>query len=235
MGKEIKVNCEAADLVDYSKIMDMQGNLKTISKENLEKLKKRIIKSGITSPSFVWVDPDKKMFYIDGHQRSKAYASLEADGWYVPPIPVVYVMATSIEKAKEELLAISSQYGNFTTEGLDDFLDGLDVEEILKDIRLVDTEINFDLEDQALGGVDVGAIENKKGDVEFTEELGEEHNYLVLYFDNDVDWLQAQTLFEIKSVQSLDSKPGYRKIGVGRVLSGAKALESLRKGVVGGA
>lgn len=33
------------------------------------------------------------------------------------------------------------------------------------------------------------------------EELLEKHNYVVLYFDNDVDWLQALTLFDIHTVR----------------------------------
>lgn len=66
-------------------------------------------------------------------------------------------------------------------------------------------------------------------EVLFTEELLEEHNYVVLYFDNSVDWLQAQTVFDIKPVKSLDSKKGFEKIGVGRVINGAKALHNLRE------
>ena len=69
----------------------------------------------------------------------------------------------------------------------------------------------------------------EKPEVEFTEELLEEHNYVVLYFDNSVDWLQAQSLFDLKQVQALNSKEGFRKIGVGRVLKGNVALEKLRK------
>lgn len=76
-----------------------------------------------------------------------------------------------------------------------------------------------------------GKKENIDGDVEFTEELMEEHNYIVLYFDNSVDWLQAQTLFGdfIKKKQALNSKDGYRKMGVGRVVRGADFLKEITK------
>lgn len=69
----------------------------------------------------------------------------------------------------------------------------------------------------------------EEGEVQFTEELLEEHNYIVLYFDNEVDWLQAKTLFGVKKVKALDSKKGFEKAGVGRVVNGAQALENLRK------
>ena len=70
--------------------------------------------------------------------------------------------------------------------------------------------------------------------VPFTEILGEEHNYIVLYFDNEVDWLQAQTIFDIKAVQKLPTTKGEQseafkkgRIGIGRVLNGAKAIEKI--------
>lgn len=73
----------------------------------------------------------------------------------------------------------------------------------------------------------------KDGDVEFSEVLGEEHNYIVLYFDNDVDWLQAQTLFDIKPVKCGSTRKdgkinkNMNRIGIGRVLKGAEALNRI--------
>jgi hypothetical protein len=69
--------------------------------------------------------------------------------------------------------------------------------------------------------------EGEKPEVEFSEELQESSNYVVLYFDNDIDWLQALTLFDLKTVKALDSKPGYEKQGIGRVLDGAEAINQI--------
>ena len=71
-------------------------------------------------------------------------------------------------------------------------------------------------------------------EVEFTQILDESHNYIVLYFDNEVDWLQAQTLFNIKNVRLLSTKKGANnvngnKIGVGRVLRGVDVISRLMK------
>lgn len=72
------------------------------------------------------------------------------------------------------------------------------------------------------------------GEVPFSEVLREEHNYIVLYFDNEVDWLQAESLFALETVQSLSTrtdgkvKPSSIRKGVGRVLHGAEALEAVR-------
>ena len=71
-------------------------------------------------------------------------------------------------------------------------------------------------------------------EVEFTQVLDESHNYIVLYFDNEVDWLQAQTLFDIKPVRLLSTKRGEsningRKVGLGRVLRGVDVINRLLK------
>ena len=69
--------------------------------------------------------------------------------------------------------------------------------------------------------------------VPFSEVLGEEHNYVVLFFDNEVDWLQAQTLLGLEPVKALPTKrngdnlDNFKRIGVGRVLNGPKAIEKI--------
>lgn len=71
-------------------------------------------------------------------------------------------------------------------------------------------------------------------EVEFTQVLDETHNYVVLYFDNEVDWLQAQTLFGIKPVRLLSTAKeknnvNGNKVGLGRVLRGSEVINRLLK------
>lgn len=66
-------------------------------------------------------------------------------------------------------------------------------------------------------------------EVPFTMELHETSQYIVLVFNNDVDWLQAQTLFDLKTVKALDSKPGFEKKGIGRVIDGPTAIAAIRR------
>ena len=100
----------------------------------------------------------------------------------------------------------------------------------LLDSELFDIGIDIDM---CLFGFDEKADEDEEveAEVPFTETLGEAHNYLVLYFDNDVDWLQAQSLFDIKPVKEYstrkDGSTGGKRKGVGRVLNGAKALSGI--------
>ena len=74
--------------------------------------------------------------------------------------------------------------------------------------------------------------QKEQPEVEFTQVLDETHNYIVLYFDNEVDWLQAQTLFDIKPVRLLSTKRGEdnvngNKLGLGRVLRGVEVINRL--------
>lgn len=101
-------------------------------------------------------------------------------------------------------------------------------EEKLKDIlmNLEDTEIlNFEFElDEILENLEV-----EKPEVEFSEFIGEEHNYIVLLFDNDIDWLSAQEHFSIKSKCSPDTNGKIWSKGIGRVINGAKYIEEITK------
>lgn len=109
------------------------------------------------------------------------------------------------------------------------------------DMQLLAGELNAIINiDMEMFGFDLEEEEKAKEkteqpDVEFTEVLGEEHNYLVLYFDNEVDWLQAESLFDIQEVKNLSTrkdgvvKSNMQRRGIGRVIKGNVALERLRK------
>jgi hypothetical protein len=70
-------------------------------------------------------------------------------------------------------------------------------------------------------------VKEEKPEIEFTEELLEEHNYLVLFCDNSVDWLQVESFFDIKPVKCLNSKPGFERRGVGRVINATEFFKKL--------
>lgn len=74
-----------------------------------------------------------------------------------------------------------------------------------------------------------------EGEIKFTEVLKESHNYVCLYFDNDVDWLNFVSLVGLKSVYGYSTRKdgkidkGNVKFGVGRVMRGADVLEKLKQ------
>ena len=64
---------------------------------------------------------------------------------------------------------------------------------------------------------------------QFSEELHEAHNYVVLYFDNELDWNRAREVLGIRTVDALTSRPGFERKGVGRVIRGAPVIARMRE------
>jgi len=157
--KTIKISCDGTNYIDYKTLTPLQGDLKTLSEDNLTKLKKSIIKYGFTAPGFVWKS-GKKEYTIDMHQRVKALDSLSEDGYTIPDIPIVYIQAKNKTEAKEKLLHITSQYGKFEREGLDAFLLSIDADEgLFETLRLTDKEIDMSIfiepEEETTGNTDI--------------------------------------------------------------------------------
>lgn len=109
------------------------------------------------------------------------------------------------------------------------------------DMQLLSGELalitNIDME---MFGFDLEVDEEQKkkdtkAEIPFTEVLGEEHNYIVLYFDNEVDWLQIQSILDLKEVRNLSTRKdgvvrsNMHRVGIGRVLKGNVAMEKLRE------
>lgn len=220
---EIKIKCEGSGVLGVEELDGFQGDLKTITRENFAKLKKSIIDNGFLAPIFYWKDKELN-YIIDGHQRAKALIELQSEGYKIPKIPVVQIKAKNRSEAKKALLYVVSQYGDISKKGATEFLIDFDASDVVKGLRLLKNDFYLFGQDKE--------EENVEGEIQFTTELMEKHNYVVLYFDNELDWLQATTLFDIKPVKALASKKGYEKIGIGRVLRGVDALEKLRENVV---
>ena len=123
-------------------------------------------------------------------------------------------------------------------------------EEQVKALRIVDNKSNEsdwlnDILELELPDVDLSAfdfdfgLDKKKekeeieGEVEFSEILGEENNYIVLQFKTDIDWLNAQSILGLETVKSYSTRKdgkvtkNMERKGVARVLDGAKVLNEL--------
>lgn len=69
----------------------------------------------------------------------------------------------------------------------------------------------------------------ESGQVEFSAELDQQSNYVVLKFDKDIDFLQIQQMLDLKTVSSKrkNGKPWSK--GVGRVIDGTDALLKIKE------
>lgn len=145
MTEKIIIRCKGSDVLSIDKILEFQGKLKKLTKENENKLRNAMLEKGFIAPFFVWDDSGNRRL-LDGHQRLKTLLNMQKDGFDIPELPVVYVDAENEKDAKEKLLLITSQYGEFELENLQQWLD--DVEnEVKENFRLTNEEIidlNYD-------------------------------------------------------------------------------------------
>lgn len=149
---KIKVLVDGADAVEYTKLNNFQGDLKVLSESSYEKFKKNLIENGFIEPISVWIDDsDKgKIKILNGHQRlSTIKRMVENEGFQIDEIPINYVEASSYTDAKKKLLALTSEYGEMSVDGMIDFLQDIDmsVEEISTYLNDVTSLKNINIDD----------------------------------------------------------------------------------------
>lgn len=163
---------------------------------------------------FGWQQPivvDKAGVVIVGHTRLKAAKKLKLD-----QVPVTVANNLTDEQVKAYRLADNKtgELAEWESKMLNEELDEI---------------LNIDMEQFGFEPEKDEEIEEEP-EIEFSQELNEENNYIVLKFDNSVDWQQVITIFDVKPVQDTNTKM-VRK-GVGRVLDGSKLVNGLiAKGV----
>lgn len=140
--KKIKITCTGANNISIDKLENFQGNLKKLSNVNLKKIKKQILLNGFNVPFFIWKDSGKNKI-LDGHQRLKGLKSLQKDGYEIPLLPVAYIEADNEKDARQKLLGITSQYGEFEIDELENWLSEID-KDIVESLRFSDEEMIFD-------------------------------------------------------------------------------------------
>lgn len=128
-------------LIDYRSVKPLQGNLKTLSDKNYQKLKNVLVKRGFRVPLFVWKemlwdksdsDPSNPDFentegyrywLMDGHGRQKLMIQEDMQPYEVP---YVLIEADTLKEAKAILLEVTSQYQTITKKGFEEFTGDLE-------------------------------------------------------------------------------------------------------------
>ena len=156
---------------------------------------------------------DANNVIVAGHTRYRAARQLGLE-----EVPCIVADDLTEEQIQAFRLA-DNKVGEIAT--WDDKLLKIELDDIVN-INMED--FGFDLSEEEIEEME------QKPEYEFTQELLESHNYIVLTFDNEMDWQVAQEKFGIKSVLALDSKKGYERKGVGRVIKGADILPLIKGG-----
>ena len=197
---------------NMGQIPDVPRNPRKITKEKFDDLCESIRKS----PEMKVLDEIRVYPYngryvvISGNHRYKAYKKLGWENVLCKILPE----DTPKEKLREYVMKENMHYA----ENDDKMLNQWNLKE-LADWRVP---------------IKIKAKEKKEmPEVEFTQILSESHNYIVLYFDDDVDWLQAQTLLDLKPVRLMErargKDPHSKEMGIGRVLRGVEVFNRLLK------
>jgi hypothetical protein len=203
------------EYVDINELKEYSNNAKLHPDEQIEQIKQSIKDFGMNDPLAI----DKNNVIIEGHGRLIACRQLG-----IEQVPVIRLNELTEEQRKAYTLVHNklTMNSDFDIDVLQDELSNI---------------IDFDMESYGFEFLDDDeeVEEVIEPEVQFTEVLGEEHNYIVLYFDNDVDWLQICSLLDISEKKNLSTrKDGYvshamERKSVGRVFKGNDVLERLRE------
>lgn len=209
--------------ITYRNIKELKPykkNAKKHPKEQVERIANSIKEFGFFEHRAVAIDKDD--YVVEGHGR--ILAAKKAGLIQVPTI--------CLDDMTEEQIKAWRLIENKTAESsYDETMINKEIEELLQsDIDMEAFGFSVDiLEDETI---------EVEPDVPFTEILNEENNYIVLKFNNRIDWLNAMGIFGIEKAKAYPTrKEGNKKTfgmraGVGRVLDGQKALERVTSNVV---
>jgi ParB-like chromosome segregation protein Spo0J len=199
--KEVKMTDIQVKKVSIDKLVPWDKNPRKHGSD-IQNIIKSMEKFGWTNPILVQKDT---LRVIAGHGRVQA-----AKEKGIKEVPIIEL---DLNDKEAEAYTIAD---NRLAE-----LSKWDAEVLVKQLQAMEQE------ERLITGFDDVSFEKLLGDigdqeinpeVRFTEELMEAHNYVVLYCDNEISWLQLQTLYPLENVKALDSKPGFKKQGMGRVV-----------------
>lgn len=181
----------------------------------VEKVANSIKEFGFKVPIVI----DKDGIIVAGHTRYKASKLLKLES-------VPCIIADDLDEEKIKAFRLADNKVSELAEWDNSLLDY----ELADILNLDMTQFGFDIDDnlEKLGN-------EEAGEEEFTEVLGEEHNYVVLYFDNEVDWLQIQSILDISEKKNLSTRKdgtitkSMKRKSIGRVFKGSEALERFRE------
>lgn len=197
--------------VDIKQVRPNPDNPRFIKDYKFEKL----VKSIREFPQMLELRPiivNQDMIVLGGNMRLKA---CEAAG--IEQVPIIFADNLTEEQQKEFIIKDNSSFGEWDWDLLANEWDV----DLLNDWGLDVPYTEDDIEE-------MGNPMNEQSEKPFATELDTQSNYLILKFDTDIDWIQAKTLFGLKTetAKRANGKPWSQ--GIGRVINGIEAINKIQ-------
>jgi len=171
-GKRLKIhNLDRHPTADFNEFIELQDDFKTRTREQIDKLKNRIIEVGFKYDFIVWENKKGDKFIVDAHARKEILKELVIDGYEIPPVPYTRIHAKNKTEAKKEILHLNSKYGTIDPDS-----------EFLK-INLDDFDLNVNLEINMFEETEEQDYSQKNKEID-TDEFSDK---MSLTFDLDED------------------------------------------------
>ena len=199
------------EIVEYgaSDIIAAEYNPRQLTKEQYSNLKDSLQRFGLVDPLIINKNKERKNILVGGHQRLRIAKEMG-----MKKIPCVEVDLT-LDKEKELNIRLNKNVGEWDYDTLANNFD-------VKDL------VDWGFEEKEFSSwLDVPGVDEPECEV--SEELLEEHNYVLFYFDNTLDWQVAKELLGIKAVVKEGYTDTYAQKGIGRVKNGKELLKIINK------
>lgn len=217
---ELKIDCAYDELLDISKLTPNPRNNNRHSIEQIQRLAKIIEFQGMRSPIVV---SNRSGFIIKGHCRLEALKELGFE-----KAPVDY----------QDYLDEAQEYADMMADNEIARWAELDLHKTITDLKEMDFTLDMDflglenndiLADKILDDDENVEID---GDMDFSKEIDEKNDYVVLLFNSKEDFKQAQEKLGIKTVKVyLSAAKEYNSNmeinGMGRVIDGKPIIDRL--------
>ena len=195
--------------IQISKIKSNPNNPRFIRDDKFRKL----VKSIQEFPEMLDIRPivvDADMVVLGGNMRLKA--CIEAG---LKEVPILIADNLTPEQQEQFIIKDNASFGEWDWDVLANEWDTKNLNDWGLDVPILNESLQ--------------PIKGSDPEIEITEEILEEHNYVVFTFDNKLDWQVVKETFAINTV----TKPGftetYQQKGIGRVQSGKKLLDLISK------
>ena len=197
--------------VKISKVKGNPSNPRIIKNDKFKKL----VKSIKEFPEMLKLRPivvDEDMMVLGGNMRLKA--SKEAG---LKEVWIDIAEGLTEDQKKEFIVKDNVGFGEWEWDMLANEWDSVKLTEWGLDVWQNEDDIK-----------EIQNPENNETENNFATELDRESNYIVLKFNNDIDWIQAKTLFglETETARRANGKPW--SSGIGRVLNGVNAINKIK-------